>query len=37
MRWTRLWLPALLVAAAPLLASCGNTGSSGQGDSPGHS
>jgi uncharacterized protein (DUF305 family) len=31
MRWTRLWLPALLVAAAPLLASCGNTGSSGGG------
>jgi uncharacterized protein (DUF305 family) len=31
MTWTRLWLPALLVAAALLLASCGNIGSSGGG------
>ncbi len=31
MKWTRLWLPALLVAAALLLASCGNTGPSGGG------
>jgi uncharacterized protein (DUF305 family)/predicted small secreted protein len=30
-KWTRLWLPALLVAAALLLASCGNNGSSGGG------
>jgi uncharacterized protein (DUF305 family) len=31
MKWTRLWLPALLVAAALLLASCGTTGSTGGG------
>ncbi len=29
MKWTRFWLPALLVAAALLLASCGNAGSTG--------
>ena len=31
MKWTRLWLPALLVAAALLLASCSNAGSTGGG------
>ena len=31
MKWTRLWLSALLVAAALLLASCGNAGSTGGG------
>jgi uncharacterized protein (DUF305 family) len=31
MKWTRFRLPALLVAAALLLASCGNTGFSGGG------
>ncbi len=31
MKWTRFWLPALLVAGALLLASCGNAGSTGGG------
>jgi uncharacterized protein (DUF305 family) len=31
MKWTGLWLPALLVTAALLLASCGNAGSAGNG------
>jgi uncharacterized protein (DUF305 family) len=31
MKWARFWLPALLVGAALLLASCGNAGSTGGG------